>query len=208
MFNRTKQNTAQSEKPQENQMVSSEKLMQAFCDCPDIVFSDVAVNANNRLRLTVVYVEGLVNQQMMDDFILKPLVQEDAFEETRSQQAVIDRIVHGAVYHNQRMLRDKLDDCLADILSPGKRPLIFDETRQAVTFELKGFEKRSIQRADENENVLKARRKRSWRFCASTRPLVRRRLQTKDLKFVRLILGRSLKRCDRYRLPRRGRRRI
>jgi spore germination protein KA len=136
MFGRTKEN----EKARGDQELSSEKLKQAFTDCPDIVFSDISVKGNKRLRLTLVYVEGLVDERMTDDFILKPLVQEEVFAQARSQQAVIDLIVHGAVYHNQRTLREKLDDCVDDILS-GSVALIFDETRLAVTFELKGFEK-------------------------------------------------------------------
>lgn len=183
MFGRTKEN----EKARGDQELSSEKLKQAFTDCPDIVFSDISVKGNKRLRLTLVYVEGLVDERMTDDFILKPLVQEEVFAQARSQQAVIDLIVHGAVYHNQRTLREKLDDCVDDILS-GSVALIFDETRLAVTFELKGFEKRSITEPT-NENVLKGSKESFVEVLRVNTALVRRRLQTKDLKFIRLVLG-------------------
>lgn len=187
MFNKPKQSPAQAASQPENQEITSEKLKQALCDCPDIIFSDIAVNTLKKLRLTVVFVDGMVNQQMIDDYILKPLVQEDVFRDAKSHQAVIDLIIHGTVYHNQRRLRDTLDDCINDLLT-GSIALIFDETKEAVTFELKGFEKRSITEPT-NENVLKGSKEAFVEVLRVNTALVRRRLPTKDLKFLRLELG-------------------
>lgn len=182
-----KQDMPHNDAPNDNQEITSERLKSALCDCPDIIFSDITVNSSRKLRLTVVFIDGMVRQEMMDGFILKPLIQEDVFQEARSEQSIVELIVHGTVYHSQRMLRDKLSDCLSDLLS-GSVVLIFDELKQAVTFEVKGFEKRAITEPT-NENVLKGSKESFVEVLRVNTALVRRRIQTCALKNVELTLG-------------------
>jgi spore germination protein KA len=184
MFNKTKPNAGQQTGPQE---ITTERLKQALCNCPDIIYSDISVNVNRNLRHTVVYVDGMVDHRMIDDYILKPLVQEDVFFEARSQKAVIELIIQGTVYHSVRTIRTNLDECIGDLMS-GSVALIFDESKLAVTFEVKGFEKRSLTEPT-NENVLKGSKEAFVEVLRVNTALVRRRLQTKELKLIQLELG-------------------
>lgn len=183
MFGKSKQEAGQGGE----QEITSERLKQALSDCPDIIFSDITINMTKKLLATVVHVDGMVNPQMMDDFILKPLIQEDVFSETRTQDAVVDLIIHGTVYHSQRKLRQVLDDCVDDVLG-GSVALIFDETKQAVTFEIKGFEKRTLTEPT-NENVIKGSKEAFVEVLRVNTALVRRRIQSRDLKIIELSLG-------------------
>jgi len=183
MFSRSKQESGQDG----GREITSELLKEALSDCPDVIFSDISINMTKKLRATVVYVDGMVNPQMLDDFVLKPLIQEDAFSEARSQDAVVDLMIHGTVYHSLRKLRQALDDCVDDVLS-GSAALIFDETRQAVTFEIKGFEKRALTEPT-SENVLKGSKEAFVEVLRVNTALVRRRIPSRDLKIIELSLG-------------------
>lgn len=135
----------------------------------------------------MIFVDGLVNFARVDEDVLKPLIQEEALERAKDEQELIDFIMLGTVYHCQRRLRDKLDDCINDLMT-GSAILVFDEAGLAITFELKGFEKRAITEPT-NENVLKGSKESFIEVLHVNTALVRRRIATHNLINSQLTLG-------------------
>ncbi len=170
-----------------NQEIGIEILRQLFQDNEDIIFTNISVKNNENMRITVIFVDGMVNSKMVDDDVLKPLVQEEILGKVKTEKALIDLIMDGAIYHCQRKLRDKLDDCVGDLLS-GSAILVFDNAKAAVTFGLKGFEKRGITEPT-NENVLKGSKESFIEVLHVNTSLIRRRLQTSDLKINQFNIG-------------------
>jgi spore germination protein KA len=171
-----------------NQEITTEGMRQKLSDNADIIFEDITINSNNKLKFTIAYVDGLVKSDTINDFILKPLIQEDVLSGARTEQELIDLIVMGTVYHYQRKLRDKLADCFTELLS-GSVLLIFDKSKKAVTFEAKGFEKRGITEPT-GENVLKGSKEAFIEVLRINTALVRRRIQSPDLKIQEMKIGR------------------
>ena len=169
----------------EGQKISTGALEDLLSASQDIVFNQIA--AGSRRSLTAVFVDGLVNLKIVDDDVLKPLIQEKAFREAQSDKELIDLMMLGTTYHCQRKLRETLDDCIGDLLS-GSVVLVFDDAGMAVTFELKGFEKRGITEPT-NENILKGSKECFIEVLRINTALIRRRVATRDLVVSQLKAG-------------------
>jgi spore germination protein KA len=181
----TNKTQAQAEK------ITSEKLKQMFAESRDIVFSSICINKRREFYSTVVFVDGMIDSKAVDDDILKPLIQEGVFSAVRTEDDLIDLIMCGTVYHCQRKLCDKMEDCVDDLLS-GSAVLVFDGTGKAVTFEVKGFEKRTITEAT-NENVLKGSKEAFIEVLRVNTALIRRKIKASELKLFQLTLGERTK---------------
>lgn len=167
--------------------ISSEALRRFLSASSDIVFDSFYINGQKRFAITTVFVDGMVDPKMVDDDILKPLIQEGIVGKTRDESEIIDQITGGSIYHNRRSLRKKLSDCVADILG-GSVALVFDQSGLAVTFEVRGFEKRKITEPT-NENVLKGAKESFIEVLRVNTALVRRRIQTSTLIIQEMTLG-------------------
>jgi len=190
MFKKSKepQNDAQKEPlPQKSETINSQTVKQLFADSADVNIDPLLVGADGHLRVTVIHVDGMVNTELTDNFILKPLVQEDIFKTAKTEKELIDLIMDGAVYHSRRTLHTNLSDCLNDLLS-GSIMLVFDKAKKAITFEAKGFEKRGIVEPT-NENVLKGSKESFIEVLRVNTALVRRRLPSHNLVMNQLVVG-------------------
>ena len=167
--------------------LTSDAFKKALADNRDIVFNEMAINRDKNEKITVCFIDGMVNLKMIDDFVLKPLIQEDMLSGSNGERDIVDFIMLGAVYHGQRMLRHDFSECMNDLLG-GSVILIFDKIQAAVTFEAKGFEKRGISESS-SESVLKGSKETFIEVLRINTALVRRRIQSGDLKIHQLSIG-------------------
>lgn len=171
---------------QEEDKIKVDTMREKLHLSPDIVF-DCAIVDTER-KFPVIFVDGMVDAQMVDDFILKPLIQETLLKGELTEKDVMDLVMSGTVYHCQRRLREKLSDCYTDLFG-GSAVLVFEKEEKAVTFDIKGFEKRAISEPT-NENVLKGSKESFIEVLRVNTALIRRRLATSDLVIEQLELGR------------------
>lgn len=167
--------------------ISSDSLRTMFAESQDIVFGEIAANSKREIILTYAFVDGMVDSKILDDDILRPLVQEESLEDTKTEVQLLELIMQGSVYHCQRKLRDKLSDCIEDLLS-GSVILIFNGAKKAVSFEAKGFSKRSIEEPT-NENVIKGSKEGFIEVLRVNTALVRRRIKAHDLIMHHINIG-------------------
>jgi len=138
-------------------------------------------------KLTVVFVDGMVNSDMVDNFILKPLIKEKELKQSDTDEALIGLIMSGAVYHCQRKLTTKLSDAYTQLLS-GSALLVFDNTKKVVSFDIKGFDRRGITEPS-NENVLKGSKEGFIEVLRVNTSMLRRRIPSSDLVISERKLG-------------------
>jgi spore germination protein KA len=119
----------------------------------DIIFRRLHINGRKDLPVTMVFVDGMADTKSVDDYILKPLIQESSLGECSSTSEIIERISHGVIYHAAMEVRRTFAECVHDIVG-GSVALIFDDVKTAVTFDIKGFHERSISEPT-GENVIK-----------------------------------------------------
>lgn len=177
------------EEKSENQGVplTTESLRTLLSDSDDIVIRELYVNGNKKLKVTLCYVDGLINAKAASDDVLKPLMQEVNLSQAKNYKELIDLIEHGTIYYTSQQTRDNIDDTIADILN-GFVALIFDKAKKAVTFDLKGFEKRSITEPI-GESVIKGSRESFIEVIRVNTALVRRKIRTQNLKIKQMTIG-------------------
>ena len=171
--------------------VTSDAFKRALSDNRDIVFNELSINGDKNEKITVCFIDGMVNLKMIDDFVLKPLILGNLPDQASGEQDIVDFIMLGAVYHCQRKLRCDFSECMTDLLG-GSVILIFDKIQTAVTFEVKGFEKRGISESS-SESVLKGSKETFIEVLRINTALVRRRIQSGNLKIHQLSMGDTTK---------------
>lgn len=169
--------------------VTTENIKSVLSDSADINYQVFNINGNRNLPVTVIFVDGLVDTKIVNDDILKPLVQGKALEEVKDYKDIIDLIEHGIIYHASRKIQVSLEDTLSDILD-GSVALVFDKEKKAVTFDTKGFEKRAITEPT-TESALKGAKDSFIEVLRVNTSLVRRKIHSPNLRIKEVIVGRQ-----------------
>jgi len=184
-----KETTEPSYQDLSNEEVTTENIRRVLSDSNDIEYQVHYINGRRNLPVTVVYVDGMVDTKIVNDDILRPLIQEKALEEVKNDKGVIELIEHGFIYHASRRVQNNLEDTLSDILS-GSVALVFDKEKKAVTFDTKGFEKRSITEPT-TESALKGAKDSFIEVLRVNTALVRRKIRTPYLRIKEVVVGRQ-----------------
>jgi len=187
--NRTKSEALYETADFSNNEVTTENIKSVLSDSDDIKYQVHYINGRRDLPVTLIFVDGMVDTKVVNDDILKPLVQEKALEEVKNIKGVIDLIEHGIIYHSSRKIQNSLGDTLADILS-GSVALVFDKEKKAVTFDAKGFEKRTITEPT-TESALKGAKDSFIEVLRVNTSLVRRKIRTPYLRIKETIVGKQ-----------------
>lgn len=175
----------------ENQAFNSKSIKDMLGQSKDIVFREIYVNGDKDFPVTLVFVSGLVDSNVINDYILKPLIQECKLSQAKNYKDVIDLMEHGVVYTSSANVRDNIDDLIDDVLN-GFTALIFDTEKKAVAFKTIGFEKRSITEPT-NESVLKGAKDSFVETLRTNTATIRRRIKSKDMVIEETIVGKQTK---------------
>ena len=161
------------------QKITADYFRQKFEDSPDVAFNEITAGKNNSLRVTAAFIDGMVSSQLINDYVLKPMFQENSLGTANNQHELLDLMMLGAVYHCQRKLCHTMSDCMTELLS-GAAIIILDEPGAAVAFDVKGFDKRGISEPS-NEGILKGSKEAFIEVMRTNTALVRRRIQSENL---------------------------
>lgn len=157
----------------------------------DVIFRDIVIRNNPHLKVTLVYVDGLINQDSVSDYVLKPLMQQVEFDNCHTQQEAVNLIINGNVYFTTAKKRDNITKVLDDILT-GSAALIFDSIKMAATFEAKGFQTRSITEPT-GENVIKGAKDSFVETIRINTASCRRKIKSPNLVIEETIVGKQSK---------------
>lgn len=176
------------EKPEnENVDLTGENVKTLLSDSDDIVIREVYINGNENLKVTLCFVDGLINNKEVSDDILKPLLQELNLSKVKSGKEIIDLMEHGTLYFPSAVVKDNIDDTINVILN-GFAALVLSDEKLAIAFDVKGFEKRSIQEPSD-ENVIKGAKDSFIEVIRINTALVRRKIRTQNLRIKQMVIG-------------------
>lgn len=186
--NEKKQPFLYEEKPEnENVDLTSENIKIMLSDSDDFVDREIYINGNQELKVSLFFIDGLIDNDIVSNYVLKPLFQEEALSKAKSYKDIINLIEHGSVYFTAIKKRDSIDDTINDILN-GFAALVFDKEETAITFEAKGFEKRGIEEPTD-ENVIKGSKDSFIEVLRVNTALVRRKIRTQNLRIKQIVIG-------------------
>ncbi|MEA4925297.1 MAG: spore germination protein [Syntrophomonadaceae bacterium] len=169
--------------------LTSENLKTILGQSHDMVFTEIYINGNSQITATLLFVDGLIDKYVINNDILKPLEQESKLSKIRRTKDIIELINHGVVYHHPQKIRNNVDDVINDVLT-GSTALIFDEEKTALTFDAKGYEKRSITEPT-NESVIKGAKDSFVEDLRTNTATVRNKIRTKNLVIQETIIGKQ-----------------
>lgn len=168
--------------------LTSNSLKSLFSRNEDVIFREILING---IKVNIVYIDGLVDSTAASDFLIKPLKQEESFKSARTEKEIIKLIDEGNVYFIKQKKRMSEKDVVSDILN-GNITLVFDEEKTAFTFEMYGFDKRSITEPT-GENSIKGSKDSFVETLRTNTATVRRRIKSRDLRVESVTIGQITK---------------
>lgn len=169
--------------------LTTKNLKAALSKSPDFKFRQIFINDDEKLPVTLVFLDGMVDSALISDFIIKPLFWENKFSEIKSLDEAYKLIEKGVLHYAAQDKADNLDKVIGDIIS-GQCALVFDELKKAFIFDTKGFEKRAISEPT-NENVTKGPKDSFSENIRVNTATVRRSIKSKNLIIENMVIGKQ-----------------
>ena len=157
----------------------------------DVTYKEILINDNvdleNRIFMPVVFIDGLVNVDMFDNTVLKPLKLSEKIKNSKSETEFMQIVADSEIYHINYDIKENISEVIDDLLN-GSVAIISDKEKKAVLFELKGFQMRSLSEPS-NEAVIKGPKNAFIEVIRQNTALVRRHIKSVDLKIDSLSVG-------------------
>lgn len=162
---------------------------QQFKNCSDIQFRDFTIKGG--IKLLLVYVDGMIDNDLMSANVLKPLIYEGLPEGLGAIDSMGQMCDLGlfAVLQYQK-LTDSSE--IADAVLKGNAALLADGEGAALLLNCTKFEMRSVEESN-NEAALRGSRESFTELLRTNTTMLRRIVTTPDLKMESLQVGRLTK---------------
>lgn len=172
-----------------NMDITTTNLENIFKNSSDIRFTKLMVNTNDNLPVTLVFVEGLVNNSYISQYIMRPLTDGKQFKKARTLKQVLDLIELGAIYYSQQKITKNMNDVINSMMI-GCCVLVFDVEKTAVILKTKGFDKRHIGTPTE-EGSLKGSKDAFVETLRVNTGIIRRRIKNPNLVIEETTVGKQ-----------------
>ena len=164
--------------------VSLENIKKYLGESQDVAYREMKIKINNAEKIfPVVFIEGIVNLDIFDDMVMKPLLKIGHIES-------IEEAVYNTCHINALAETD-IAKVLSEVLN-GSVAIISDAEKKAVLFDLKGFMVRGLGEPS-NETVIKGPRSAFVEAVRMNTALVRRYIRSVDLKMDGMFVGNASK---------------
>lgn len=151
----------------------------------DIIRMRTINRAEEGLECTLIYIDGMVNIEILNDSIVRPLMVADL----NNLPSTDTRLLAGKIlFAADLKITSKVEDMLRDVLY-GDTLLIIDGSADAMTINTKGWRTRGISEPDD-ERVLQGPREGFDEAAMLNLAMIRRKLLTPDLCIEMQRVGR------------------
>lgn len=166
--------------------ISAENIKNTLHSPDDLEVREIRLGGGN-LTVSAVYIDGLCSGSVISEEIIRPMTSDSRFSGVLNDRAAIELMEKGGIYSATMRKRSDLDDVISDLLN-GYCAVVFDSAGEAVCFEVKTSEKRSVSEPKE-EKVMKGARDAFVEVLRTNTSLVRRRMKNPDLCIKQVIIG-------------------
>lgn len=170
-----------------------EQLDYVLKDASDVVKREVLLGTQRKHRILLVFTEGLVDKQELENHILEPIVFKARLTppDYASPSQVFELLEAALVSTASAKRADTLDEVILAVLS-GFTAIFVDGCNQALLLETKGWPSRGV---DEPavENVIRGPRDAFTETLRINTALIRRRWRDPNIVFEPMKLGRRSK---------------
>ena len=174
--------------PRLTQPLTPEGLSDVFRDCVDFKKREICVGDDPARRLTLCYLEGVVRNERVSDYILRPIAQNRALAQVEKDK-MFALMRDGALYNLTAAERTTTDQAATDLIA-GFCIIFFPGRREVLSFFTGTEEKRAVGQP-ENEPSVKGARDSFVETVRTNTAMVRRRLRAPELRIAEHIVGRQ-----------------
>ena len=164
------------------------KITQEFGDSKEIIVRKFHIGIKKEIRVASIYMDGLVDQTLVNKFILEALMEDNLISvEHESKESIFEYIkTHALTLSDVKVLSD-WDSLTLSILS-GKTILIIDGWDEALSGSTIGWEERSIVEPS-SETVVRGPKDSFTESLRVNVSLIRRRIRNARLRLETIQVG-------------------
>lgn len=169
--------------------INSAEIKEFFEKSGDVTVRPIKINQNN-ITVHLFCVDGLINQELFDEAVFRSLKFDPYLSECRTERQLMDYLLEGSYHVFTKEEKDY--QLLMKYVLSGMVALIFDEEEKAILYDIRKFEKRSVQEPQE-ENVMKGAKESFIEVMRMNTALIRRRIRSEYLVVETLTAGKVSK---------------
>lgn len=156
----------------------------------DVVIREIKMGGASDIKTAIVYVEGIVDNQSIQDYLLQSMMKDDQKEEV-NQHNVIDLLSEDMMTVGNVSSINNWDDLFLALMA-GDTLVLVDGIGKALSASTKGGEKRSISESG-TQMVVRGPKGAFIESIGTNTAMVRRIIKTPDLWTESLKVGRATK---------------
>ncbi|MDK2810279.1 MAG: spore germination protein [Petroclostridium sp.] len=166
------------------------KLQQIFADCSDFALREVVLGEELQIKIIVAFIDGLVNKQLLNSDIFKPLMIESRIANLNKafSSNTIIHILKENLLSTYQLEEIKDFKQTVDAILSGDTIIYIDGKTTALKVETRGWEARGIEEPD-TESVVRGPREGFTETLRTNTSLLRRKVKNPNLKFEMITLG-------------------
>ncbi|MGS0746649.1 spore germination protein [Syntrophomonas erecta subsp. sporosyntropha] len=153
----------------------------------DMVYRVFRLKGDQQRQAAVVYLEGRVDTQIIDEDLLKPLMQEEDNTRPRTYDILVDQIGAGSVAIS-RIKKVFYASEMIQAIFDGYVVLIFEGVSEALVMDIGGGKRRSLEEPP-TERTLRGSREGFIEDLTVNIALIRQRLRDPNLVVEKMIVG-------------------
>jgi spore germination protein KA len=173
-----------------NKPLSGIKVKEILAGSSDVIFREFVLQGKDRIPCILGAVDGLVDKNQLDLFILKPLMVDLAGHPELAQLTeanVVDRTLQSLLPGLEFKKIGKMGEALEAILT-GDAVIFFGDAAEALVFGARGWEKRAVTEPI-TETIVKGPHEGFTETLRINTSLLRRKIKHPSLRIISLKLG-------------------
>ena len=174
--------------------IDSTAIKRLYAKSTDVLIRPIEIHGENFLTISIFCVDGLVNSQVLDLTILKPIATDKIVKQCKNEMELADYLLNqGGGHHAFGSFVTDFNQLNTMVMS-GMAAILFDELQAAVVYDVRTVDKRSISEPSE-ESTMKGSKDSFIEVLRTNTALIRRRIRSPHLTIEQMYVGR-LSRTD------------
>ena len=165
-------------------------LREALGQSSDVIIRDMKIGTNSNVDAVVIYIDGLVDRDLVNHDILQPLMfnlQLIKDNVSQNSSSLLDFIKSSILTVGQITGTEDIDRVISGVLS-GNTAILVEDVTQALLIDAKGWKARSIEEP-KNEVSIRGPKDSFTETLRTNTALLRRRIRDPRLTFQSLQIG-------------------
>lgn len=171
--------------------INLEIIKEKTGNSPDVIVRELSMGLDDSVRTAIVYIEGMVDDQSIKDFLIESLMKNQNLQEKVTQQEPLGLLKEKAVPFGDVVTGREWDQLFSSLMA-GEALIFVDGTAEVLIIDTRGGEKRAIEEPS-SQVVVRGPRDGFTEDIRTNISLVRRRIKNPSLWVEPMKVGQTTK---------------